>query len=115
MYRIRQTVGFALLTAISELQSHGRMATQISRVALRISDFSTFSRRCCVDFHPIFPNLQSQPTKEAHVPVGQPYQRESCDEIASPVIEQQLETVPPAARAHAWEKLNLGTHALQRR
>jgi hypothetical protein len=30
--------------------------------------------------------------KEAHVDVRQPYQREVCHQIASPVIEQQLVT-----------------------
>ena len=69
-----------------------RRATQILRVVLRIPDFTAFSRLPCGDFHPIFPNLQAQPAKEAHVDVGQPYQRETCDEIASPVIEQQLVT-----------------------
>ena len=66
--------------------------TQILRVVRLVPDFTAFSRLRRCDFNPILPNLQAQPAKEAHVDVGQPYQRETCDEIASPVIEQQLVT-----------------------
>jgi hypothetical protein len=71
------------------LPSSRRRAMQISVVALRTPDLGAVSRFCLGDFQPIFSNLQAQPAKKAHIDVGQPYQRETRNEIPSPVIEQQ--------------------------
>jgi hypothetical protein len=40
--------------------------------------------------HFLFLDFASQPAEKAHVQIGHRYQRESGDQIASPVIEQQL-------------------------
>src|SRR5450756_2169504 len=87
-----QSLGsFANYAEIASRRFRGA-AAQISRVVPRFLDFSALSRFSGVDCQPIFPNLQAHPAKETHVDVGEPYQREACDEIASPVIEQQRVT-----------------------
>src|SRR5450432_3678768 len=42
------------------------------------------------DLDPLLPNVEPQTAKEAHVDVGEPYEREACDQITAPVVEQQL-------------------------
>jgi len=43
-----------------------------------------------LDFDTIFPDVEAQAGVNAHILVGDPDQREKCDEVAAPVIEEKL-------------------------
>jgi hypothetical protein len=57
---------------------------------------SSFCRRfppgffLCFDFDPLAFDVETDPTKDAHIHISYPYKREARDEITAPIVEEKF-------------------------